>query len=503
MPLRCLLLVSIFFSAICFSKVQYQELPQVVRIAIDQTPISFNPFADKHNISEQFKHLLFDPLLRWNKDHQLEKRLVKSWKRIDSKTIRFYLRKSIHFHSGNKLTSSDVIWSFEQAIKEQNSVLLGKIESITRRNRTSFDIRSTLSDSELLDYLTYFFVLDSAFYKNNIGLLETAPPILFPPVKDLPLSGTGPYQVYQYNPVLGVELQANPEYWGGIPEIEHFRFIRINNPQSRLFALLADDVQVSYSIPNHNINDIVESPTKHLVKVPSSNAVFLTVNDKSSSVFKNKNARKGLHLAINQEGMLKHILNGSGRVNLSFMSAAETEFPYTESITMSPPPEYDLRKSKQLLKNIMLPDHVSLLVMLDEAGNTEQVAIALTHMLNKVGIKVVTQEIMSKYTWDKTNLQYDLTISDWHTRLMSINNVYNELFINSFLTGYLQDKFAQEGISHNFNKQSIFFKNLQLNDWVIPLFFQDEIWAESSEFNLEDIFSANGIPYWSLLKFDK
>ena len=164
---------------------------------------------------------------------------------------------------------------------------------------------------------------------------------------------------------------------------------------------------------------------------------------------------------------------------------------------------YDLRKSKKLLKNIVLPKQVSLLVMLDEAGNTEQVAIALTHMLNKVGIKVVTQEIMSKYTWDKTNLQYDLTISDWHTRLMGLNNIYNELFINSFLTGYLQDKFAQEGISNNFKKQSILFKNLQVNDWVIPLFFQDEIWAESSEFNLEDIFSTNGIPYWSLLKFDK
>ena len=503
MLLRCLLLISIFFSVFGFSKEQDQAFPQAIRIAIDQTPISFNPFADKHNISEQFKHLLFDPLLRWNKDHQLEKRLVKSWKRIDSKTIRFYLRKNIHFHSGNKLTSTDVIWSFEQAKKQQDSIFSSKIESITRRNRTSFDIRSTLLDSELLDYLTYFFVLDSTFYKKNIGLLETPPPILFPPIKDLPLSGTGPYQVYQYNPVLGLELQASPEYWGGTPEIEHFRFIRINNPQSRLFALLADDVQVSYSIPNQNINDIVESSTKHLVKVPSSNAIFLTINDKLSSVFKNKNARKALHLAINQEGMLKHILNGSGRVNSSFMSTAETEFPYNESITVPAAPEYDLRKSKKLLKNIVLPKQVSLLVMLDEAGNTEQVAIALTHMLNKVGIKVVTQEIMSKYTWDKTNLQYDLTISDWHTRLMGLNNIYNELFINSFLTGYLQDKFAQEGISNNFKKQSIFFKNLQVNDWVIPLFFQDEIWAESSEFNLEDIFSTNGIPYWSLLKFDK
>jgi peptide/nickel transport system substrate-binding protein len=503
MLLRWVFITSLFFSLGCLAQSQNVFNPKAITVAIDKTPVSFNPLADDSVMSQQFKHLLFDPLFRWNKNQQIEARLVKRWERVDNKIVRFYLRENIRFHTGNLLTTSDVIWSFNESKKQADTSFLNKIEWVKALDQNRFDIKSTLSNIQLLDYLTNLFVLDSNFYQANTNLLDTPPSIILPPIKNLPLSGTGPYLLQQYNPLLGIVVVANQRYWGNPPQTKFFRFMRINKPQSRLFALLADDVQVSYSIPNTSASELAEKSTKNLVKVPSSDVIFLTINDKLSPILKNRNVRKAIHFAINQQGMLKYILKDNGKVHPSITSLAENKFSKSNEKFVQIMPEYDLDKAQALLKDLKLPEKMSLLVMLDDLGNSKEVANALTKMLKRIGIKVVTQEIRSEEIWRNTSLYYDLTVSTWQSQLMSEDNIYENLFLHSSLTSYLQDKFTQEKISDNFISQSDYFKLLQQDDWIIPLFYQDKIWAQNNQFNLSEIFSSNGIPYWSLFRTNK
>ena len=472
----------------------------MVTIAIDQTPTSFNPLSDKGGMEHQFKHLFFEPLFRWNKSHQLENILVKKWKRIDNKTIRFYLREDVHFHSGNLLTTKDVFWSIEEAKKQPSNVFFNSLEKVTIGNTYTFDITSRLSSTQLFDYLSAIFILDSSFYSKNDSLLTRVPKLISSPVKQLPLSGTGPYRVKQFNPLLGLEVVSNPNYWGNTPDIKLFRFMQVNKPQSRLFALLADDVQISYSTPNESLKEVFQSENKRLLQVSSPNAVFLTINDKLNPALKNEKIRKALHLAIDQRGLLKHILNGVGQVNASIISLIENQFSNQEIGALSTSLAYDLEQSKAMLKTLTLPKQLSLLVMKDEQVDMEKVALTLVKMLKRIDINVVTQVIDSKEIWNKTSLYYDLTLSSWQTQLLSRDNVYDELFINSFLSDYLRDKSEQGNFSNSVSSKFEYFELLQKKSWVIPLFSQHAIWAESGEFNLKDIFSSNGIPYWSLLK---
>ncbi|WP_413693565.1 ABC transporter substrate-binding protein [Psychromonas sp. KJ10-2] len=410
----------------------------------------------------------------------------------------------MHFHTGNLLTSKDVIWSFEQAKRQSDTSFLSKLEWVKATQQFSFDIRSSLTDIQLLDHLTNLFVLDSTFYQSHANLLDTSPSIILPPVKTLPISGTGPYLIQQYNPMLGIVVVANPHYWDSEPEIKFFRFMRINKPQSRLFALLADDVQVSYGVPNETAADLEENTVKNLVKVPSSDVIFLTINDKLSPILENEKARKAIHLAINQQGMLKYILKDNGQVHPSVMSLADnTLMGGKDNSSKEIMPEYDLDKAKALISTMDIPKTMSLLVKLDDLGNTKKVAEALTKMLKRIGITVVVQEIDSDDIWRNTNLYYDFTVSTWETRLMSRDNMFENLFLDSDLADYLQDKFKQQGLSNNFKSQAGYFKSLQQNNWVIPLFYQDKIWAQNDKFNLQEIFSSNGIPYWSLFKIKK
>jgi len=503
MRLRWLFIVSIFCSVSCFAENTNEFNPQAITVAIDKIPTSFNPFADQKLIAEQFKHLLFDPLFRWDQQQQLEARLVKHWKRINNNTIRFYLRKNVYFHSGNTLTAKDVIWSFEQAKNNSKLQFFKQIDAITFNDNNSFDIHSKLHEIQLLDDLTNLFVLDSAFYQSNKRLLDTPPSIILPPITRLTMSGTGPYLVQKYNPVLGVLVIANNNYWGGALPTKFFRFMRVNKPQSRLFALLANDVQVSYAVPNKFINDLAENTSTRLVQVPSSNAIFLAINDQLSPILSDNKVREAIHMAINQPGMLKYILKDNGQIYPSVMAFTDNSLVHKEDKKALLMPEYNLEKAKKILQLQPLPKQMSLLVMQDDVGNTSKVADALTDMLDKIGINLMVQEVSSQNVWDNTNLYYDFTISSWQTNLMSKDNIYEDLFKNSFLSGYLEDKFKQKKISKNFQSQAEHFQKLQQDNWIFPLFYQDKIWAQNNQFNLQDIFSSNGIPYWSLFKVNK
>jgi peptide/nickel transport system substrate-binding protein len=232
----------------------------------------------------------------------------------------------------------------------------------------------------------------------------------------------------------------------------------------------------------------------------SSNAIFLAINDKTSPILADKKLREALRLAINKQGMLDYILKGSGRVTHSILSLIDNKFSYQQVPVDLAWSEYVLDESRRILKDISVPKQVSLLVMLDQTGNTREVASALIHMLNKVGIKVDLHEASSRKQWKKENLNYDLTIATWQTRLMSRDNIYEDIFLRSLFSYYLIDKFKQQGVGDDFHGQSVYFEELLKDNWIIPLFYQDHIWAGDNKFNLEEIFSSNGIPYWSLLR---
>jgi len=65
MLLRWLIISVSFYAASSVAQSQNVFNPQAITVAIDKTPVSFNPYSDHALMEKQFKHLLFDPLFRW------------------------------------------------------------------------------------------------------------------------------------------------------------------------------------------------------------------------------------------------------------------------------------------------------------------------------------------------------------------------------------------------------------------------------------------------------
>jgi len=472
---------------------KYNQASYVVPIAVADIPRFFSPYA-RTPLESQYAHLFFDPLVRWGKERQLEKRLLKKWQTIKPGVIRFYLKQHIQFHSGNQLSSDDVIWTFLQILKNPlTKDFFAGIASLQRVDQYTFDIHSSLPQARLFDYLTHFFVLDKTFYTRRKIDVNKAADVINDSHHKLILSGTGPYKIKQYNPALHLNVLRNKDYWQGPASIAELKFIKIKSADSRLFASLASDVDISVAVPNKNSDTVRFASGKSLIEIPSAEVMFFTINDKKSPVLKDSRARKAIHLAINQQGMLKHIINDMGSVHSMFIPVPQAKPPLQNG------PVYDAPQAKKLLSKLALPEHLTLLVLVDQMGNTPQVTSALVNMMNRVGIKLRIREVTDRKVWDKLFFDYDFTLSVWQSSLLVRDNIYNDLFTDSVLANFINTLFAQAQSVDSVDKPALFFEQLQKQQRLIPLLVQKQIWAADKKYNVADIFSANAIPYWQLL----
>ena len=97
-----------------FAMTAVAQAEVTVKVAYDADPVSLDPHEQLSGGTLQFSHMTFDPLVRWTQDLQFEARLAESWEQIDATTTRFNLRDGVKFHSGNELTSADVLWTFNR-----------------------------------------------------------------------------------------------------------------------------------------------------------------------------------------------------------------------------------------------------------------------------------------------------------------------------------------------------------------------------------------------------
>ncbi|WP_413698580.1 ABC transporter substrate-binding protein [Psychromonas sp. KJ10-10] len=357
---------------------------QIAKIAVTELPASFSPFASaslstsrlmtdvNRSSRSQYHHLFFDPLIRWGKDKTIEFRLITKLELLENNNTRFHLKQNIVFHSGNVLTSNDVIWSLNEAVK--NKQLHRKLQHIIEIKKVDdyrFDIQTQLTQAQLLDYLTHLFILDSEYYKKyhiDHNALQVA---VNPPITRLPLSGTGPYQVSAFYPGVNLNVYANENYWQTPPALSSLNFVKVKSKESRLYALLAGDIDISEAVSNQNIDSVHLLDDKRVYQVRSTNALSLIINESSNAFFKDDSVRNAIHLSLNQAGMLRHILNGTGSIgntfanatfaheNRTFESEPLNETNISQNSTLNAlrlkEPVYDTKLAKLLLNTLTTP----------------------------------------------------------------------------------------------------------------------------------------------------
>tara|TARA_B110000003_G_scaffold276253_1_gene321754 strand:- start:11314 stop:12927 length:1614 start_codon:yes stop_codon:yes gene_type:complete len=186
--------------------------------------------------------------------------LAKSIESDDAQTWTIKVRKGVTFHSGQGLTSADVVFSLNRHLDE---AVGSKVNSIAKQmvdikaiDTTTVQIKLSAPNADLPVILSlhhFMIVADGTtdFSKGN---------------------GTGAFIVEEFTPGVRSIGVRNPNYFkAGGANIDSFEFFAIADTNARLNALIAGDVQIASALSGRSLRLLEASDGVEAVITPSGN----------------------------------------------------------------------------------------------------------------------------------------------------------------------------------------------------------------------------------------
>lgn len=316
--------------------------------------------------------------------------LAESWVTSDDRrTHTITLRKGVQSSFSNEMTSEDVRWSFERnlALGANGPFYLGAIGF------------NDMSGFEVIDTYTFKMTLEK-------------PSVLFFKVLALPLlaihdategkrratesdpwaadwfrtnsAGFGAYTIINWSPGEQVMLDANPNYWNGVPSVRRLLFREVPDSANRSALLQNGDIDLAWALNARERQALANAPGVKIYSVePGQQSSWLAMTN-TIAPFDNVKVRQAVCYAVPYDELVETVTLGTGRRQMSPLPA-----PYEFYDGSLNPYVTDIDKAKALLAEAGFPNGFSTTLGFSTAApEDEQTAIILKSGLARAGIDV-------------------------------------------------------------------------------------------------------------------
>lgn len=189
---------------------------------------------------------IVEPLMKYDSNQQLIPALAESFEiSEDGLTYTFKLREGVTFHNGDAFTANDVIESWKMIMDPEfasfNTQGWDKITDITAPD----DFTAVVTTSELFaPFISYL----SDNGSNICPASEMAKGIeSFKQEFGRAPVGTGPFTFVEWRAKEQITLRANPDYWGGAPNLEQVNYRIVPDDNTLLVQLQTGEIQLASS----------------------------------------------------------------------------------------------------------------------------------------------------------------------------------------------------------------------------------------------------------------
>ena len=362
---------------------------------------SMDPYALAENFSSAFHGNVYEPLVRYDRNLQIEPGLATSWKLVNPTTWRFTLRKGVKFHNGNSFDADDVVFSFKRAQAEGADMgsFVGGIADVKEVDSGTVDIITTAVNPILLNTIAPLYMMDKQWAEANGA---ASPVDLNKNVENyatLHSNGTGPFKLVSREPGVKTVLTLNKDWWDMDNQsfnVTDVVLTPIGSDATRTAALLSGELDLVFPAPVQDVDRINGSGTASVLQGPELRTIFLGMDQerdellyssvKGKNPLKDVRVRQALYHAIDIEAIKSKVMRGASTP--AGLLLAPKLGGYNEALNGRLP--YDVGKSKSLLAEAGYPDGFD--IQLDCPNNRyvndEQICQVVAGLLAKVKVNV-------------------------------------------------------------------------------------------------------------------
>jgi peptide/nickel transport system substrate-binding protein len=275
--------------------------------ALETAPPNMAPYGGISQAQGWAAEHIYDSLLEWDADLQIQPALALSYETPDETTYVFTLREGVLFHNGQEMTAADVVYSIMNAIDPEPpgvaTAFLQNIESAEAIDDYTVQVNMTQIDPTLPGVLAW------ARYTPIVpeGILEE--------INTLTDGiGTGPFRLVEYVQDNRVVYEANPDYWKeGVPCIQNLELLALTDEQSRVSNLRSGEIDGGAFSPDVVITLENDENIEILRGLTSSTRVihFNTVNDVP---WRDIRVRQAINKVVDRQQIIDNVYAGEAEL---------------------------------------------------------------------------------------------------------------------------------------------------------------------------------------------
>src|SRR5215510_9138581 len=326
---------------------------------------------------------VFDHLaVRDLKTRKVGPNLAVSWKTLDETTWEVKLRQGVKFHDGTPFTAKDVKATFDRVLDPARKMIArgnhAKIKSVEVVDDYTVRFKTDGPYPLFVERLTAQVMQSEKVIREKGDQWMAENPI-----------GTGPYKLVKWNRKQEHLLVRNDDYWGPKPYYKYLRIRIIPEKATEIAELLSGGVDVIKAVPPDQMDVIEKSGVARTGTSPILRTAMLQLDQAARggpNPFTDRKVRQAANLAVDTDGIIKHVLNGLGdRVATGINPMA---FGWDPNLK---PYKQDLAAAKKLLAEAGYPNGVD--IVFNEGPPVVEPAIqqtndAIVADMAKVGFRV-------------------------------------------------------------------------------------------------------------------
>ncbi|SEO58035.1 peptide/nickel transport system substrate-binding protein [Amphibacillus marinus] len=360
-------------------------------IAIPSEAVSLDPQGSNDTPSSTVAYNIYEALVMQDENLELQPGLATEWDRVDDTTWEFTLREGVTFHDGTEFNADVVQKNFErildEAVASPRSFLYDMITEIIVVDEYTVQFVTEYPFAPLAAHLAHngggiisSDLIDEDYAAmeagENPGSVISANPV-----------GTGPFTFDYWNSGDSIGLARNDNYWGEPAKLDTVTFRVVPEESTRLADLETGAIHISDQLRPSSISRIENMDGFHVNDEPSVAINYIGFNAQKEP-FDNKLVRQAISMAINKEGIIDGIYEGTGRPAIS--PVAPEVYGYADDVEGL---GYDVDEAIALLEEAGYPDGFSTTIWTNDNPDRVDMAVYVQNELEAIGIDVTVEEV--------------------------------------------------------------------------------------------------------------
>ncbi len=379
-------------------------------IAMQSEISGFDPHQVNDVPSGQVQNQVFEGLVAFDEDMNIEERLAESYEAVDN-TLTFKLREGIQFHDGEAFNAEAVKTNIERITDED----------IASQRAFLFE---EITEINVLDEYEIEFVTEEPFAPLIFSFAHSGGNMISPAVIEEDYAamedGEQPFTAVNANPAgtgyfkyesggIGTEivLSKNEDYWGETALLDTVTFKVVPDGNTRVAEVSTGDSHVIEPLDVSAIPQLESTDGASMLETQSISASYFGFNTEKEP-FDNPDVRRAIAMAIDNEVILDNIWEGHGIVANG--PIAPGVVGYDESIS---PIEFDPEGARELLEEAGAED-LSISLMTNDSEARLDIATYIESALSDVGINVtINSSDFPTYLEATANGEHEMYILGW------------------------------------------------------------------------------------------